>query len=104
MTPSSQPLCLAVHLLIREGAEAQAVACFEKLAPASRAEPGCLGYNVHRSIENPRRFLIYELYRDEAALQAHRDSAHFAQYATGELYWLVEGRQAEKFAPVMVAG
>ena len=92
-----------MHLLIREGAEAQAAACFEKLARASRAEPGCLVYNAHRSLDNPRRFLIYELYRDEAGLEAHRQSAHFAQYASGELYGLVEARQAEMFAPVAVA-
>ena len=103
MQPSNQPLCLTVHLLIRAGAEAQAIACFENLAPASRAEPGCVGYNVHRSRDNPRRFLVYELYRDEAALEAHRQSPHFARYATGELYGLVEDRQAEMLDPVAVA-
>lgn len=101
--PSAQPLCLTVSLLIRPGAEEQATACLGHLALATRAEPGCLVYNAHRSLAEPRWFTIYELYRDEAALESHRQSAHFARYATGELYPLVEERSAELHGPVAVA-
>ena len=37
-----------------------------ELALASRQEPGCLTYTVHRHIDDPRRFFIYEQYRDAA--------------------------------------
>jgi quinol monooxygenase YgiN len=96
-------LCLTVLLTVRAGTEEQAHRCLRALAEETRREPGCLAYNAHHAADNPRRLLIYELYRDEAGLEAHRQSAHFARYATGELYTLVEERVPEFFAPVAVA-
>jgi quinol monooxygenase YgiN len=56
-----------------------------KLEPESRGEPGCLMFIVHRHRTDPRRFFIYEQYRDDAALEAHRASPHFQKYVVGEL-------------------
>jgi quinol monooxygenase YgiN len=53
------------------------VAVLEELAAASRAEPGRLGYTLHRSAEDPRDFLIFERYADEAAFETHAESEHF---------------------------
>ena len=47
------------------------------LAAASREEPGCVSYIPHSVEGDPETFLIYEQYRDEKALAAHRASAHF---------------------------
>lgn len=44
---------------------------------ATRAEPGCVLYLVNRSKDDPDHFVLYEQYEDEAALDAHRESAHF---------------------------
>jgi len=76
---------LAVTWMAKIGHEAEVVALFEKLAEHSRREPGCAMYQAHRHKTEPRRFFIYEQYRDAAALEAHHDSAHFRQYAVGEL-------------------
>ncbi|HEY7855362.1 MAG TPA: putative quinol monooxygenase [Terriglobales bacterium] len=100
---NESPLCLTVQLLIRTGEEERAERCLAALAPTSRAEPGCLIYNVHRCSDNPRTIFIYELYRDRAALAEHQKSAHFVRYAEGELYGLVEERAARFYAPVAVA-
>ncbi len=93
-------LILAVHVTIKAGHEDEAVELFRKLQDASRREPGCRMYAVQRSRENQRHFLIYEQYADEAALQAHRDSAHFKQYAAEGFYRFVEERRAELYVPV----
>ncbi|MBA3070485.1 MAG: antibiotic biosynthesis monooxygenase [Hyphomonas sp.] len=37
----------------------------------SRAEPGCLGHNVHVDCENPSRLMFVEKWADMAALKAH---------------------------------
>jgi quinol monooxygenase YgiN len=93
-----------VRLTVRAGAEEQAHRCLRALAEATRHESGCLAYNVFHASGDPRRLLIYELYQDEAALAAHRASPHFARYATGELYTLVESDPVrEFFAPVAMA-
>ena len=49
------------------------------LATTSRAEPGCLSYTVHRRQGQPEVFVVCELYRDQAACDAHLASAPVRQ-------------------------
>ena len=60
---------LAVTWVAKTGREAEVAAVFSKLTEESRKEPGCAMYLVHRHRTEPRRFLIYEQYKDEAALE-----------------------------------
>jgi len=76
---------LVVNWMATEGREADMLAAFNRLAEGSRLEPGCRMYVVHQHRDNPRHFLVYEQYESDAALQAHRDSVHFQQYAATEL-------------------
>ncbi len=76
---------LAVVWMAKVGRESEAAALFSKLNEESSKEPGCLMYLLHRHKTDPRRFFIYEQYKDEAALEAHRASPHFMQYAKKEL-------------------
>lgn len=46
------------------------------LVEPTRQEPGCIHYAVHRDQASDVRFLVYEVYRDEAACQAHLNSSH----------------------------
>ncbi|HWB33016.1 MAG TPA: putative quinol monooxygenase [Acidobacteriaceae bacterium] len=66
-----------------------------QLGPASRQEPGCANYVAHFVEGEPATVLIYEQYRDEAALEHHRNSPHFKQYASGGLYQLMKERAVE---------
>ena len=43
-------------------------------------EPGCLRFDVLQDTEDPNRFFYYEVYRDESARQAHRETPHFRKY------------------------
>ena len=65
------------------------------LATASREEPGCITYVPHVVEGDPDTVLIYEQYRDEAAVQAHRDSDHFKKHAVGGLYQKMRERTRE---------
>ena len=38
----------------------------------SRAEPGCLTFEVERSQSDPIRFALFEVFRDEEAFTAHQ--------------------------------
>jgi quinol monooxygenase YgiN len=93
-------LVLAVHVTIKAGHEDEVLDSFRRLEVESRREPGCLLYVVQRSRENPRRYLVYEQYVDETALEAHRASPHFKEHGTNGFYRFVEERQAELFNPV----
>jgi quinol monooxygenase YgiN len=93
-------ICLAVHLLVKSGRESEVARLFGPLAEASRKESGCLMYIVHQRKDEPRRFLVYEQYRDEDALDAHRASPHFKQYATDGVYTMIEEREAGLYSPL----
>lgn len=93
-------LVLAVNWMAHEGHENEVSAIFGKLEAASRQEPGCLMYVVHRHTEDPRRFFIYEQYRDAAALEAHRKSPHFQEYAVNALRNIGERQQGDLYRPL----
>jgi quinol monooxygenase YgiN len=50
----------------------------------TRAEPGCLQYDLY---ENADGFLLFERYDDDAAVEAHRATDHYVAYraAIGDL-------------------
>ncbi len=52
------------------------------VAASTRAEPGCQTYDLLRSEtdDGATSFHIFERYRDDAALEAHRSSDHFRDY------------------------
>ena len=85
---------------MKPGAEAEVIAAFGPLTIASRKEPGCRMYIAHQHQEDSTRFLVYEQYDDEAALDAHRNSPHFQQYAANGLYKHVIDRQVDIFRPL----
>ena len=66
-----------------------------QLATASRLEPGCVSYIPHQLQDDPDTVMIYEQYRDDAALAAHRESAHFKKYAVGGLYQKMRERKVD---------
>jgi quinol monooxygenase YgiN len=66
-----------------------------QLAGASRLEPGCVSFVPHQLQDDPDTVLIYEQYKDDAALAAHRESAHFKKYAVGGLYQKMRERKLE---------
>ena len=65
------------------------------LTEESRREPGCVTYVPHHSEDEPDTIVIYEQYRDENALAAHRDSPHFKKYGVGGLLQKMKQRSME---------
>jgi quinol monooxygenase YgiN len=61
----------------RGGQVAAAIAASGAVA-LTRAEPGCLAYDVCQDADFPDRFVAYERWRDLAALRSHLETAHFA--------------------------
>ncbi len=70
------------------------------LSGASRFEPGCVSYVPHFVENDPGAVLIYEQYADEAALEHHRATPHFAKHAIGGLYQLMKERGIENLTAV----
>jgi quinol monooxygenase YgiN len=51
-------------------------------------EPGCKQFDVCRDPDDAALFFLYELYDDEAAIQAHLRSPHFLQMNAATASWL----------------
>jgi autoinducer 2-degrading protein len=45
---------------------------------SERDEPGCMRFNVLQDAQDQDVYYFYEVYRDEAALEAHRAAPHYA--------------------------
>jgi autoinducer 2-degrading protein len=69
-------------------------------ASASRKEPGNLRFDVVRSAAPPSLFYLYEVYQDDAAVQAHRATAHFARWRAEIEDLLSTPRLSEVFTSV----
>lgn len=67
-------------LTARPGKLAELEALLLPLQTASRAEPGNLRWDIWRDQANPERLVLDELYADNAAIAAHRETAHFKAY------------------------
>ena len=93
-------IVLAVTWIAKSGREEEAAALFRTLTELSRKEPGCLMYQVHRSQKDRERFFIYEQYRNEAALDLHRNSPHFLEYARNQLPKIAERKDGELYDPL----
>ncbi len=66
-------------------------------AIASReSEPGCIQFDVCRDSADPDLFFLYELYQDEAAVQAHLSASHFLQMNAATASW-VEGKTVRRY-------
>ena len=70
------------------------------LTAGSRTEPGCVSYIPHFVEGEACTVLIYEQYVNETALDHHRGSPHFHQYAIGGLYQKMKERQVENLSAV----
>lgn len=56
---------------------------------SEKDEAGCLRFDVIQDRDDANRIYFYEVYRDEAALAAHRETPHFKYYAEKTQPWLV---------------
>lgn len=53
-----------------------------ELVRASRNEDGCLDYTFARDLADPDTLVLFERWRDRAALDAHMQSPHMAEFQT----------------------
>jgi quinol monooxygenase YgiN len=53
----------------------------EEMAASVRVEPGVLAIYAVAEKDNPTRLRFFEIYADEAAYRAHRETPHFKKYA-----------------------
>lgn len=64
-------LSLIVTAHVKPGMVGRFLETASAIAPATRAEPGCIEFSWHRSVDNPDQFVLFEKWADVPALAAH---------------------------------
>jgi quinol monooxygenase YgiN len=65
-------LTFTAKLTVKAGQEPELERIMSIAVPKVREEPGNKTYIFHRSLQDPRVFMLYEEYDDQEALEAHR--------------------------------
>ncbi|MDS7593992.1 putative quinol monooxygenase [Agrobacterium tumefaciens] len=51
-----------------------------RLAELSRSEPRCINYDVHRSLDEPDVWCVYENWRSKQDLDTHFETPHMREF------------------------
>lgn len=90
---------LIVHVDVHvkpEFVEAFKIATLENARESVR-EPGIARFDVVQQIDDPTRFVLVEVYRDEAAPGRHKETSHYATWRDTVAEMMAAPRQNRKF-------
>jgi quinol monooxygenase YgiN len=80
-------IVLIAKITTQPGKRPEAVAAFQPLLDHAETEPGTLTYRLHEDANDADALWMYEVYADQAGLDAHRasDTMKTAGRALGQL-------------------
>jgi (4S)-4-hydroxy-5-phosphonooxypentane-2,3-dione isomerase len=71
----------AVDLDIVPAERENFLAAIKENGAAAAKEPGCRRFDILNLSSDPNHFFLYEVYDNEAAYKAHRETEHFKKFA-----------------------
>lgn len=75
-----KPLTVIAKLTAKPGKEDALLPMLKALVAPTRAEAGCINYELHRSHEHPGTFIFTESWASHEAWEAHKKSTHFVAF------------------------
>jgi len=60
-------------------------------------EPGNFRFDVLQLTEDPTRFVLYESYKSQQDVEAHKQTAHYILWRDTVADWMAETRQGVKY-------
>jgi len=69
-----------VTFIAKEGCEEKMKELLSAMVAPSKAELGCVFYEIFQYENNKRKFMAVETWEDEEALNGHKASKHYAVY------------------------
>jgi quinol monooxygenase YgiN len=82
---------------VKPGEDEAVLDLLGQVSRASTAEPGCLLFTVHRSLDDPSTFFLYEQYESRVAFEAHAASEHVRRLVLENAVNRLESRRREPF-------
>jgi autoinducer 2-degrading protein len=93
-------LVVHVHVHVRPADVAAFLAETRRNAAASRGEPGVRRFDVLQDEGDPAHVVLAEVYRDQAAADAHKQTPHYARWRDAVAPMMAQPRASTRFAAV----
>jgi quinol monooxygenase YgiN len=87
----AKPFALFVTIKAKSGKEKDLEAAFAPCIAATKKEPGCLAYELNRDPDQPSTYVMFEKFKNVAALATHLKAEHTTKLLKA-LEPLTEGR------------
>jgi quinol monooxygenase YgiN len=98
MSDSYLAVVIYVHVL-PDSVEAFRAASLAN-ATASLREPGVVRFDVMQESADPRRFVLFEVYRGQEGAAAHKQTAHYQTWRDTVAPMMAEPRTSKSYATV----
>jgi len=85
-----QQVTVTARLKVKPGLENRFREEFEPIIALTRAEDGCINYDLHQSVEEPSLFLLHENWVSEAILNQHLQQPYIRALGAKSEEFLVE--------------
>lgn len=90
----------SVSVLVKTGYENNFIKATKINHLETLKEMGNLRFDVLQSEEDPCLFMLYEVYRSDEAVKAHKETRHYKAWREKVAPWMARGRKGEKFLPL----
>jgi autoinducer 2-degrading protein len=88
---------VCVHVHVRPDSREAFIEATRANAGSTILEPGNLRFDVLGQADDPHRFVLYEVYRDEAGAKAHKQTPHYAGWRDAVEPWMAEPRRGVQY-------
>jgi quinol monooxygenase YgiN len=72
----AKPFALLVTIKVKAGKQKELETTFAPCIAATKKEPGCLAYELNHDPDEPTSYLMFEKFKNVAALEAHLKAEH----------------------------
>ena len=88
-----QPVYTFAKWQVQEEHLQEVLSILPQLVKSSTNEEGNLFYKIHQSLSDTHTLILFEGYKDEAALDEHRGSEHFKNLVIKQIVPMLEKRE-----------
>lgn len=93
-------LIVHVDILVKPEAVSEFIEATLKNAKASLQEPGVLRFDFIRDNQDPNRFCLVEVYKDDKAPAAHKETKHYNTWRDRVEPMMAKARSSRKFSAI----
>ncbi|MHC4715460.1 MAG: putative quinol monooxygenase [Planctomycetota bacterium] len=87
---------VAVTVYVKEPSMSQFIEATLDNARNTRREAGNVRFDVSQAVDEPTRFLLYEVYRTKDDFTAHQQTDHYLRWRETVADWMAQPRQGVK--------